>query len=215
MLSRRSHESPQRYLTRVYETYLAEHGDSPLGVPWTKPELVPRRHEVMVDLVRFDRGRDLAVTCLDLLDGGCGAAHLYEHLRQSDDLRIRYAGIDTSDRYVELCRSKYPEISFRKLDVLVEGSVLPIYDYVVANGVLTYKAGLEHKEMWDYAQDFLVRAYSMARRGLAFNVMTTHLDWERDDLFHVPFDTMAAFVRNTLSNHFVFRQDYGAYEYTV
>lgn len=92
---------------------------------------------------------------------------------------------------------------------------LPTATYVVANGVLTYKADLAHHEMWEYAQRFLERAYSMARRGLAFNVMTTHLDWERDDLFHVPFDTMAAFVHETLSRNFVFRQDYGAYEYTV
>lgn len=215
MLPRRSEESPQAYLTRVYEAYLAKYGDSPLGVAWTRPELVAARYEAMLDIVRLDQGRLETTTSLSLLDVGCGAAHLYEHLLQRDDLAIEYAGIDTSDRFLSLCRTKYPDIPFTRLDVLAAPSPLPTSTYVVANGVLTYKADLAHPEMWEYAQGFLVRAYSMARRGLAFNVMTTHLDWERDDLFHVPFDTMAAFVHTTLSRSFVFRQDYGAYEYTV
>jgi SAM-dependent methyltransferase len=215
VLPRLPDESPQAYLTRVYEAYLAEHGDSALGVAWTRPELVSARYDAMLDIVRLDQGRLETTTTPDLLDVGCGAAHLYEHLLQRADLAVDYAGIDTSDRFLSLCRSKYPDIPFTRLDVLASPSPLPTATYVVANGVLTYKADLAHSEMWQYAQQFLERAYSMARRGLAFNVMTTHLDWERDDLFHVPFDTMAGFVRQTLSRHFVFRQDYGAYEYTV
>jgi hypothetical protein len=41
------------------------------------------------------------------------------------------------------------------------------------------------------------------------------VDWERDDLFHLPFHTMADFVRGELSHHFLFRQDYGLHEYTT
>lgn len=215
MLPRQPEESPQAYLTRVYEAYLAEHGDNALGVAWTRPELVAARYDAMLDLVRLDQRRLETTTPPGLLDVGCGAAHLYEHLLQRGDLAIDYAGIDTSDAFLDLCRAKYPDLPFARLDVLAAPPPLPTSTYVVANGVLTYKADLPHDEMWDYAQRFLVRAFSMARRGLAFNMMTTHLDWEREDLFHVPFDTMAGFVRTTLSKSFVFRQDYGAYEYTV
>jgi len=215
MLPRLSDEKPQAYLTRVYEAYLAEHGDSALGVAWTRPEHVGARYDVMLDLVRLDQGRAGTATVAGLLDLGCGAAHLYEHLLRRGDLSVEYAGVDTSEQFLALCRAKHPGITFSRLDVLDAPAPLPASTYVVANGVLTYKADLAHDEMWEYAQHFLVRAYSMARRGLAFNVMTTHLDWERDDLFHVPFDTMAAFVRATLSRSFVFRQDYGAHEYTV
>ena len=30
--------------------------------------------------------------------------------------------------------------------------------------------------------------------GIAFNVMTKHVDWERDDLFHLPFDQLAEWL---------------------
>jgi hypothetical protein len=43
--------------------------------------------------------------------------------------------------------------------------------------------------------------------------MSKLVDWERDDLFHRPFDTMASFVWKNLSRHFVIRHDYPAYEY--
>jgi hypothetical protein len=41
------------------------------------------------------------------------------------------------------------------------------------------------------------------------------VDWERDDLFHVSFDVMAKFLTAELTRNFIFRQDYGLYEYTV
>jgi hypothetical protein len=45
--------------------------------------------------------------------------------------------------------------------------------------------------------------------------MSKHVDWEREDLFHLPFDTLAAFLKQELSGNFVIRNDYGLYEYTT
>jgi hypothetical protein len=45
--------------------------------------------------------------------------------------------------------------------------------------------------------------------------MSKHVDWERDDLFHLPYDPLAAFLKAEISRHFVFRADYGLYEFTT
>jgi hypothetical protein len=92
---------------------------------------------------------------------------------------------------------------------------IPEVDYVIMNGVLTEKRGLSHEAMQQYMEQLLLRVFPAARVGLAFNVMSKHVDWERSDLFHVPFDAMAAFLKHRLSRHFVFRADYGLYEYTT
>jgi hypothetical protein len=55
----------------------------------------------------------------------------------------------------------------------------------------------------------------LPRRGIAFNVMAKAVDWERDDLFHVPTDDLIAFLVNQLSRQFVLRNDYGLYDYTT
>ena len=66
--------------------------------------------------------------------------------------------------------------------------------------------------MLRYWQQLVSVAYRHCARGVAFNVMSPVVDWRRDDLFHLPFDTMARFVGGALSRHFVVRHDYGARE---
>lgn len=45
--------------------------------------------------------------------------------------------------------------------------------------------------------------------------MSWHVDWQRDDLFHLPCDTLLAFLKAEVSRHVVLRADYGLWEYTT
>ncbi|RBB95712.1 SAM-dependent methyltransferase, partial [Pseudomonas sp. MWU12-2115] len=45
--------------------------------------------------------------------------------------------------------------------------------------------------------------------------MSKEVDWERDDLFHVPVTQLTHFLSRELSRHYVVRHDYGLYEYTT
>ena len=83
------------------------------------------------------------------------------------------------------------------------------------NGVFTEKQDLSFSEMFEYLQDVVRTVFTKARVGIAFNVMSKHVDWERPDLFHVPFDVLRSFLVKNVSRHFVFRQDYGLFEYTT
>ncbi len=140
---------------------------------------------------------------------------MLDFLRERDIAGIEYEGLDVSESFLAVARAKYPEIRFSQQDILVGTEPLPVFDYVVANGVFTEKLDLSFDEMWEFVQRALVRLWPAVRTGLAFNVMSKHVDWEREDLFHLPFDTLAAFVRSELSRHYVFRSDYGLYEYTA
>jgi hypothetical protein len=64
------------------------------------------------------------------------------------------------------------------------------------------------------AESLVSAAFRLARAGIAFNAMSAHVDWQRDDLFHWPFDDLASFLRAKVSPHYGFRADYGLYEYT-
>ena len=70
-------------------------------------------------------------------------------------------------------------------------------------------------QMFTYFKDLLSVIFQKTDRGLAFNVMSSHVDWEREDLFHLPFDELMPFLHQNLSRHIVIRSDYGLYEYTV
>lgn len=192
-----------------YEACLAEHGDSNLGVDWPNKEDAETRYAVMLELVREYS------TELTLLDFGCGASHLYPYLQRSRFAGLAYYGLDASPAFCALSQSKYPQNDYLCLDVIAEPERLGEFDYVVMNGVFTEKRDLTFEEMFDYFKQVMRVVFPKVRRGLAFNVMSKAVDWERDDLFHLPTDLLIAFLVNELSRHFVIRNDYGLYEYTV
>jgi SAM-dependent methyltransferase len=203
-----------RRIVEHYEACLARHGDNHLGVDWPRRDDADKRYAVMLGLIRPDQGaRDNPVS---LLDFGCGAGHLYEYLVQKQWTHIDYSGLDLSEHFVALCRAKHPGVKYYCADILEDREEPePRFDYVVANGVFTEKREVPFEAMLTYFEKALTRLFSMARIGMAFNLMSKHVDWERVDLFHVPLDTVAAILSKNISRHFLIRNDYGLYEYTI
>ncbi len=206
--------SNKKYLDIVkhYEECLEKHGDSHLGVDWPKAEDVDKRYQVMLELILI---HEKEFDNRSLLDLGCGAAHLLGYINKKKIENISYSGLDISPKFVALSQEKFPTQTFYHLDVLESSAMLPSFDYIVINGAFTEKREMSFDEMFDYLKSMLRIVYSKSNKGIAFNLMTKHVDWERDDLFHVPFDTIAAFISKELSRNFVIRNDYGLYEYTV
>lgn len=200
------------YFTIVAECEkdLAQHGDNYLGVGWTKSQgHADLRYRVMLDLIRPS---DEPV---DLLDLGCGASHLYEYMQAHGVQGIRYSGADLSDKYLAVSTRKFPDVRYYQVDVLDADVTLPTFDYVVMNGLFNYKGDASYDDMAAYVRAMITRVSTIARVGFAFNVMTTHVDWERQDLFHWPIGEATTFVAGAVSRSFVVRHDYGLYEYTV
>ncbi len=199
-----------RQITDCTESYYDRLGDSALGMGWPNLTDAIKRYDVMLDVIRTEQSSPKQV-----LDFGCGAGHLYEHICQLDRSDIEYSGIDLSERFIEQCKAKHPTVDFRCTDVLKSPELLPDFDYAIINGVFTSKCQMTFDEMLSFFQEVIALLYSHCRIGIAFNAMSKHVDWERDDLFHLPLDEMANFVCSQLSRHFVIRNDYGLYEYTT
>jgi len=199
-------------IARHYESCLEKHGDNHLGVDWPNLEDLEKRYRVMLDIVKYhnsDNGNT------SLLDFGCGASHLYEYILKNQINNIVYSGLDISDKFISLSQKKFPSNSYYLLDVLDPDAKLPFFDYIIMNGVFTEKRALTFDEMFTYFKEVLMHLFQKARIGIAFNVMSKHVDWERDDLFHLPFDVQAGFLTKELSRNFIFRNDYDLYECTT
>jgi SAM-dependent methyltransferase len=198
-----------------YESCLAMHGDSHLGVDWPKAQDAETRYRVMLELIPAPRHSLVNVPNVRLLDFGCGASHLYEHIVTNGVVGVEYVGLDLSSKFVNLSRQKFPENHYICADILEEPDAVPASDYIVMNGVFTEKRGLTFDEMLSYFERTLSAAFAKAERGIAFNVMSKHVEWEREDLFHLPFDNLARILIRSLTRNFVIRNDYGLYEYTT
>ena len=199
-----------RRIVDYYERHLLEHGTSHKGVAWPKAEDVDLRNQVMLGVCGADTGP------VSILDLGCGFGLFADYLRASNKLAaVEYSGIDLSQQMIEEARRCHPDLHFEVRDVLVAPPAEKSFDYVIMNGVLTVKASLLQDEMEEFASAIIQAAFRLARRGVAFNVMSEHVDWKREDLFHWPFDRVAGILKRTCSRHVVLRADYGLYEYTV
>ncbi|MEO2036392.1 MAG: class I SAM-dependent methyltransferase [Planctomycetaceae bacterium] len=199
-----------RQITDCTESYFDRLGDSPLGMGWPNAADAVKRYDVMLDIIRPDH-----TSRVSLLDFGCGAGHLLEHITAQGRTDIEYHGIDLSQRFIDSCRRKHPTADFHCGDILEHPELLPDFDYAVINGVFTSKCGMNFDEMFSFVQRVIALLFRRSRVGIAFNAMSKQVDWERDDLFHLPLDRMAEFVCRELSRHFIIRNDYGLYEYTT
>ncbi|RZK20504.1 MAG: class I SAM-dependent methyltransferase [Hymenobacter sp.] len=205
--------APHQLIVSQCEAYLAAHGDTHRGVGWPHYDDAQARYQVMLDgllsAVPAD-GRPVRV-----LDFGCGPGHFYEFLQRQHLPFIDYAGLDLLENSLALARAKFPDRPFYCLDVLQQPERLPTFDYVVLNGIFTQKCALSFEQMWAYCQRLLQVIWPRTTYGLAFNVMSKQVDWERDDLFHLPLDVLAPFLAQRLTRHFALRHDYGLYEFTT
>lgn len=206
-----SPSTPARYIASACEQTLHDHGDSHLGAGYTRTAAEAQaQYGLMLEVVRE------TAEPVHVLDFGCGLAHMLDHIKARPDLaHLRYSGLDLSEAFLAAAIQRHPQADLFRLDALADEAALPDYDYIILNGVFNYRGEIPHDEMFDYWQRLVALAFRHARKGIAFNAMSKHVDWERDDLFHLPFDDMARFLKANLSRHFVIRHDYPAFEYTT
>lgn len=156
-----------------YEDRLLEYGDSPEAVAWSA-ESQRRRFQELCCI-----GDMYGSSVLDL---GCGLCHLYEHLASRGV--EEYHGVD---RVQELILAAYARIGNRFTtrfsaqcqDILEYNAPENSVDYVMMSGVFN-EGMLGEKEMILMAQ----RAFFWARKGVAFNFLSTQTDCPDNSLHY-------------------------------
>jgi SAM-dependent methyltransferase len=186
-----------------YEGSLAEHGASARGVGWPDADGQALRFEL---LARVLDGVTEPVRVADL---GCGYGALFAFL----DARIAvYRGYDVSPAMVAEARRRVadPRAVFVVADRPDQGA-----DFGFASGTFNVRLGADEAEWDGYVRESLRRLWACCARGMAFNLMTTEVDWRSDDLFYADPGEYVAFCRRELSRHVTLQRDYGLYEWTM
>ena len=199
-------------LVKTVEKLYVEHGDTHRGMGFRTDEGFEARYPVYLEVIREAAARE---EC-SLLDVGCGTARLLDLIKSLGRDEISYRGVDLSPKLLEAARKKHPGADFilgDPFDLEEIWSARP--DYVVFGGIFTSRLQMSVAEMTDYMLRMLSLAFTHCRRGVVFDVISAHVDWQRDDLFHVSFDQMADLMQANLNRNYVFRADYGRYEYAV
>ena len=208
----RSPRKPEDTLVEHYDRCLLQHGDTALGADWPNEQDRRTRFDVMLDVIEAT-----SVVPLVLCDLGCGTGEFLAHIRNRGLDKIDYIGVDRSTLALTYARKKFPDVNFIALDV--NSPDAPLHriscDYLVANGLFTIKAEMTDEEMWSFLVSSITRIWPQVRRGIAFNVMSKCVEWERNDLFHASMDQIAGLLHDLAGRRVLLRADYGLYEYTA
>lgn len=193
---------------RHYGEKIEAHGPTARGLDWGADSDVRLRYRNMLDVVRAeDRG-----TSFSLLDVGCGYGGL---LDQAVDLACDYTGIDLVERTIAHGRELHRDASFVVGDVLSHDFGGQTFDYVVCSGILTLKLTASIKEMNDYFHRIVRRMFALSRKGIAFNVMTNHVNFVDPKLFYRSPVEVLAFCLSELSPKVRLDHAYPLYEFTT
>src|SRR5205807_6094256 len=117
-----------------------------------------------------------------LLDVGCGYGGLLQ-FAISKHLDLDYTGIDVADNMIEWAVANLPSGSFLHGDIL-DYKFDRQFDYVVCNGILTQKLEASGWEMDQFANQLIRRLFSLCTIGIAFNVMTTKVNFYSNNLYY-------------------------------
>jgi dTDP-4-amino-4,6-dideoxygalactose transaminase len=199
-------------LLRHYDACLERYGDTALGAGWPNEPDRQSRFAVMLDVIPPGDGERVK-----LLDFACGTGELFRLVQHRENPGIDYQGVDLSPSAVRHAQAKFPEADFTCLDILqaTERQLNNLVaDYCVIDGLFTVKQTLNNQQMWNFMAAVVGRLWPVTRKAMAFNVMSKQVDWEREDLFHVSLDRMAAFLHGLAGRAVTFRADYGLFEYT-
>jgi SAM-dependent methyltransferase len=151
-----------------------------------------------------------------ILDLGCGPGLALGYLEgRYGPMAERYLGVDISEPLIAAARLAWSHHKFEVRDIIADPLPSSSCDYTAINGVLTAKYKLPHDAMESFTTDFLIAAWQSTSVAMSFNVMSIHVDWMRDDLFHWPMDKAVGFCASKLSRHVNIIADYDLYEYTV
>ena len=181
-----------------------------LGWP-PKPADLASRYAVLLSAIDFDQYS--VDRQLKLLDVGCGLGLLLDYLTVNSliDL-VDYTGVDLVQPILEEAQARWPGQRFHLRDVRDEPYGNDAFDYCIVCGIFTIKSGNSYDDTVAWAESTLKAVWPSVKVGLAFNSMSKHVDWERDDLFHWPLNEIMNFCKRDLSRHVSFYLDYGLWE---
>lgn len=176
-------------LLKTYHTGVFEkHGATAKGVDWNDEGEMVVRYDKMLRVLDKDFYNPESRS--SLVDVGCGWGGLYK--RASDlGLDISYTGIDVAENMIAHASQTFTDAVFEVKDVF-ELPDEEVYDFAVCNAILTQKHQVSIPAMEKFAKRLASKMFAIARHGIAFNLMSTRVNFMVDNLYyHNPVEMLA------------------------
>lgn len=191
----------------LYTGNLAAHGLTSKSVGWKDDESHRLRFERLARIV------DPGLPAFTVNDWGCGYGAMFSYL---DGLGVgtlaHYTGYDISAEMLAAARERCDPARSR---FVLGPDVTETADYTFVSGTFNVRLDADAAD-WDaYVKGRLEALYAKSTRGLAFNLLTSHVDWRADRLFYADPADYVDFCKTRLSRYVTLSHDYGLFEWTM
>lgn len=174
-----------------YKILLEKYGDSAESAQYSSRESQERRFKVLSQIADLNGKK--------ILDFGCGTGHLATYLKKIG-YKFEYTGVDIVEEFFEVARQKNPGSIFTDLNSIEDER----YDYVFVSGVFNNKRSNNRR----FYQDSLVKLFGMCTKGIAFNMMSTYVNYRDPGLFYESPERVLRFIKKELTPFVTLRHDY-------
>ena len=202
--------SISKALGQHYAEKFSLHGASSEGVDWGADETkMLLRYDKMLSVVN---GAGLKPKP-SLLDVGCGYGGLQSYAA-GRNIELDYTGIDVAHNMIEWAKANSTSGNFIHGDILdyqFDGK----FDYVLCNGILTQKLETPGLQMDEFAAQLIRQMFSLCEIGIAFNVMTTKVNYYSNNLYYRSPAELLSWCLSEISTHVKLDHSYPLYEYTI
>jgi SAM-dependent methyltransferase len=180
-------------LLSFYNRHFKKFGDRPEALRWT-PQGQLRRYHTFLDIAPDLNNQKI-------LDYGCGMGDFYKFLKRRG-LDVKYTGVDINENFINVAKKKYPECSFRVMNV-DEDSLEGYYDYIFICGVFNLRVpGVQ-----DDLRNALITLFKHCNKALALNALSSHTPTKDIELNYTSPEDIMQFAIENLSPSVLLRHD--------
>jgi len=193
-------------IEELYTKNVQQYGIDVRSVGWKNVKSQRLRFQKMVEVIANEED------IIEVNELGCGYGAMYLFLIEAGFEIGRYMGYDISAAMLEAARG-FVEDS--RAEFIQSELITHMADYSFASGVFNVKFDIEEKVWFKYIEEVLKNMHEHSRKGFAFNMLTTYVDFREDHLFYGDPFYFFDFCKKIFSKKVSLLHDYDLWEWTV
>lgn len=194
-------------IEKLYSENVKTFGIDSRSVGWNTPESQYLRFEKLLKIIKVKKD---SFTINEL---GCGYGELYKFLEKSDFNLSQFNGYDISKPMLDKCQGYIGKTS--KLQLYNNSKLKTVADYTITSGIFNTPFDNNIYEWEVYIENTIKNMYDFSNKGIAFNFLTTFVDYRNDNLFYQDPSITLKFCLENFGKNVSILHDYELYEFTV
>jgi len=200
-----------KQIQRMYSENVAAKGANSIAVGWTTEEGQRLRFSKLSQII-YSMEESFSVN-----DYGCGYGAFFRFLEE--DLRCsvsEYNGYDISEAMLSAAKKEFAECgSQAKTHWIKHDTLQTVADYSFVCGTFNVKLDAK-RECWEeFIKEKLSEMHHHSRKGFAFNLLTSCVDWEEPHLYYGDPCYWFDFCKRNFSKRVALLHDYPLWEWTI